>query len=622
MSSHSGRKSGIVAFVVVLVVAILTLAGFSFVAIMQVERKATELRGRELQSQYLAESGETLIRDLLITPSSVRNENGGLYDNASFFQGRVVMQDASNNATGVFSIVSPRIEEGRVQGIRFGLTNESAKLNLAVLLAWEEAETGSGKKALLALPGMSETAADSILDWIDGDATARQSGSELSYYQGQGVPYGPRNAPSMSLEELLLVRDVSRLQVFGHDEDMNFLPDAASTSDASTLFSQPNSTSDGLPWRHLLTIYSAERNVSPEGEPRINLNENDLSLLHAELSEKFDPEWADFIVLYRQYGPAKTPNGPRPDRGSGNNNRNGSNGGSSRRAGSQGERRNDETPPIDLSVRGRIRLRNPLDLLDTIVQVPVASSSPEESDPYGGGPASPSSSRPPRRSLTLACPIAKDRTSREEDLLLLLDQCTTVNTPAIIGRVNVNEATRPVLEGIPGMPSAAVEQILVRRPLAGGAPDEGRRHPTWLWSEGIVDLPTMRRLMPYLTCGGEVYRGQIIGYFAGMETAFTRIEVVIDASIDPARRVYYKDLTLLGAGFPLTMLASGGTSGMNALNPMLPSSPAGSPLDDPFGNSFGGDDPFSFEETSPELTEPFDSSMPDYGMDFTNGAIE
>ena len=99
----------------------------------------------------------------------MRNENDGLHDNVALFRARVVMDDPAQNSTGVFSIISPRIEEEKVQGVRFGLTNESAKLNLAVLLAWEEAEQDAGRKALLALPGMSETAADSILDWIDGD---------------------------------------------------------------------------------------------------------------------------------------------------------------------------------------------------------------------------------------------------------------------------------------------------------------------------------------------------------------------------------------------------------------------------------------------------------------------
>jgi len=617
ISTTSRRKSGIVAFVVVLVVAIVTLAGFSFVAIMSVERKATELRGRELQSQYLAESGETLIRGLLRTPSAARNESGGLYDNPSLFQGRVVMQDPSRSVTGAFSVVSPRIEEGQVQGIRFGLTNESAKLNLAVLLAWEEAEAGSGRQALLALPGMSETAADSILDWIDGDAVARQSGSELSYYKSQGVPYGPRNAPSMSLEELLLVRDVSRLQIFGRDEDMNFLPDAASTSGASSaLYSQPESTLDGLPWRHFLTIYSAERNVSPEGEPRINLNENDLSLLHVELSEIFDPAWADYIVLYRQFGTAKEPEGARPARGSRNENSANADASGGRR--SQEGRRVGETQPINFSRRGKIRLTSPFDLIETLVRVPIATPSPTNPTPAESGGSSNTGRPAGQRFQTIECPIAKDRTTRQEEILLLLDLCTTVNSPAVIGRVNINEAARPVLEGIPGMPSAAVEQILVRRPLAGEVQDEGRRHPTWLWSEGIVDLPTMRQLMPYLTCGGDTYRGQIVGFFTGSETAFTRIEIVIDASVDPARRVYYKDLTLLGSGYPLAMLASGGMSDTNASNPMFPSSQEQSPFDDPFS----GSESSPFDGTAPGLGAPFDTPMPDYDMGFTDGAIE
>ena len=79
--------------------------------------------------------------------------------------------------------------------------------------------------------------------------------------------------------------------------------------------------------------------------------------------------------------------------------------------------------------------------------------------------------------------------------------------------------------------------------------DPARRQPTWLLTEGLVDLARMKALLPYLTTGGDVHRAQIVGFFndGGLSA---RAEAVIDATIHPARQVYYKDLTVFGRGYP------------------------------------------------------------------------
>jgi hypothetical protein len=69
----------------------------------------------------------------------------------------------------------------------------------------------------------------------------------------------------------------------------------------------------------------------------------------------------------------------------------------------------------------------------------------------------------------------------------------------------------------------------------------------------LVDLPQLKTLLPYVTTGGDVYRAQVIGYFDDKGPA-TREEVVIDATSSPARQVYWKDLKMLGAGYPAEVL--------------------------------------------------------------------
>jgi len=63
----------------------------------------------------------------------------------------------------------------------------------------------------------AETIADSILDWSDPDDLHQPNGAESEYYEGLDRPYRAKNAPFDSVEELLLVRGVTRDVFYGHD---------------------------------------------------------------------------------------------------------------------------------------------------------------------------------------------------------------------------------------------------------------------------------------------------------------------------------------------------------------------------------------------------------------------
>ena len=184
---------------------------------------------------------------------------------------------------GRFSIVAPQFPGAAGQRLRFGLENESARLNLGALLRWDEREPGAAQRALLALPGMTPAIADAILDWIDPDAAPRPQGAEDDYYRGLGVPYGPRNGVPQCLEELLLVRDVTRELVFGSQPDAAAL--TAPAGDAGG--SRPGwaALAADATWAALLTVCSAERNETLDGRPRINVNRPELAELHQQLAE-------------------------------------------------------------------------------------------------------------------------------------------------------------------------------------------------------------------------------------------------------------------------------------------------------------------------------------------------
>ena len=78
---------------------------------------------------------------------------------------------------GRFTLFAPDLTtDGYYGGIRYGLENESARLNLNTVLLADSAKEGNAKAILMGLPGMTESIADAILDWIDPDDDQRRLG--------------------------------------------------------------------------------------------------------------------------------------------------------------------------------------------------------------------------------------------------------------------------------------------------------------------------------------------------------------------------------------------------------------------------------------------------------------
>ena len=106
---------------------------------------------------------------------------------------------------------------------------------------------------------------------------------------------------------------------------------------------------------------------------------------------------------------------------------------------------------------------------------------------------------------SLACPLKEDSPELREQLSRLADLTTTTDQAVIPGRVNINEAPRCVLLGVPGLDPGTVDRILALRNTVADDSDLARRHALWLWTEGLVDRAAMRALWPYVTGGGDVF---------------------------------------------------------------------------------------------------------------------
>ena len=542
-------RRGIVLILVAAVIVMVSLAGLSFVMTMSSEDRLVHLHGEELQRAQAVASGVELLSVFVEQPEAIRAAAGGCWDNPQIFRGVVVVADDDPRYRVRFSAVAPRIENDEVTGVRFGAECESARLNLAMLAAWEARLPGAGVAALMNLPGMTPSTAAAIMDWLDADHVPRPGGAEADYYAGMHLPYAPRNGAPAALEELLLVRGVTRALLLGRDANANYQFEPGEGGGTS------GSAGAALAWASLLTVASAERNADEHGRSRVNLNDSDIYRLYQDLAAAMDPRWAQFIVLYRQFGPYR---GPLPDESQGVIALAGDGGQAGgppplrltwradrAPAGPPAEGQPGAGPPpaeaspqatLAMPARpvGRFRIASPLDLIGQTVRVPGPSRS---------------------AATFVASPFTPEPAAMRQYLPLLLDRTTLVREPVIVGRVNVNLAPRCVLRGVPGIDAALVERIVAaRRPTSE---DAAHRQPTWLLTEGLIDLEQMKALLPWLTCGGDVWRLQVV---AGFEQGgpMQRAEVVLDATVAPPRQVYWKDLRLAGPGFSHDVLGGGG----------------------------------------------------------------
>ncbi|MDR0327301.1 MAG: general secretion pathway protein GspK [Planctomycetaceae bacterium] len=389
-----------VLFFVALVITILAAVSLGLVGLATMEYKTVLHTGQAAQLVQVVQSGIDAAAQTIDDP-----EHPDLFNNPDRFCGIEVIPAQLSSAefgAGRFTVFSPRYEEDQIRGIRFGLTRESAKLNLEAVLAWEIESPGLGVQALQKLPDITPVVIDSILDWLDADDNPRPQGAEAAYYQQQRKTYRPRNAVPIALEELLLIRDVERTMLFGDDVQLSFgatqsdlrRKPAASDGNANPFIPldfempQQQTASSASAWQFLLTPYTAEKMVNAQGIVRVHLNESNLEFLESQLqSHQIDTESVQFILAWRK-------------------------------------------------ANGNID--DPIDLLDAEIKTETETE-------------------------TLASPFSCADPVKYERFLHLLDETVTDSDIVVRGRINVNEAPQQVLEAVPKLTPERATAILERR---------------------------------------------------------------------------------------------------------------------------------------------------------------
>lgn len=499
-------RQGIVLIVVMVVVVMISLAGFGFVAAMSNANRVVHLRGEQLQMENAVTSAEEFLKQFLARPSSIESDTQSSRMEEDYMRGVVVSSEGPHGRVR-FTVVSPAADSQSEQKWHYGLQRESGRLDLHTVMNWETRQPGAGRQALLALPGVTEAIADALLDWMDSDSVPRPSGAEEDYYSTLNPPYSARNGIPDSLEELLLVKGMTRSLLFGRDANQNHRIDPEEQSSAFSVDSRDSADDIETPLAELLTLYSSERNRTRDGQPRIFLNQFHLESLHRELTAAFTPELATFVVLYRQFGPSMA-TGPVTD---------------------------PKSIKLNFSLPPRFVFQSPIDLLQAKVTVPPVSGT----------------------AVVVNSPAPTEREPLDSFLEDYLDRVTVAGVAVFRGRININLAAAEVLGGIPGLDPALADQIVTARSSSTREKSSRREHPCWPLTEGLVPLAKMKQILPFLTTGGDVYRTQIVA-FSEASRLSQRVEVVLDASHRPVRRLFWKDLQVLGRGYPWDVLDTPG----------------------------------------------------------------
>ncbi len=510
ITSNKAKRHGVVLIVVLVLVMMLALAGFGFLAAMSTEYEAAKINGQLIQAQQTLASAEAMLIWVIGLPEDQRQSLGGLGNQPEIFQGRTVRAVSLGGETSAgdhiasrrsnswqFSVLHP-VRQGQQSNLIFGLQYESARLHLATLLRWEESEPGAGREALLQLPGMTEPIADAMLDWLDSDDEPREFGAESEYYQRLDKPYQPRNGIPRTLDELLFVKGITRELLHG----------SAIAEDDQLGFGAGQGVSD---WTQLLTCSSAERNLNPEGESKIDLNASDLSQLEESLTEYFDEPLVRYILLSRQHG-ISFADTEEPQQST------------TPIAGVQ-----PSDVPFSANAPSPFTISSPASLIDSYVDVPSASGS--------------SKSR-------VVSPLQSTSPEFLEIVELLFTQTTTILSEIITGRINIHQATEAVLNSLPEITAEIASQIIQER---NSLNEVEKRSAAWLVSRQVVSVNLYRRWADDITTSGDVFTGEIV-VFRKSGGPFLRRKVTIDVSKSPAAPVDWIDLTDQGLPVPLRLL--------------------------------------------------------------------
>jgi type II secretory pathway component PulK len=503
-------RRGYVLFAVLIVIVVLSLSAYRYSDAMGTEYRASVRNSELAQARMSALSGLHYAAGTLTDP--IGNLGGNFSNNPEMFAAVEVGPGNPVRGGSRFTLMNIA-DNGGLNGqrydLQYGVADESAKININAAIIKDPTGTAL-YNALMALPNMAPEYADCIVDWVDADSSPRNAGAEDSDYSAMSPPYRCKNGPLNSVDELLLVRGITPQLLYGNDKNRNGQQDPG--EDDGTEFNRG--------WSEFLTCYGRDINVDSTEQPRFNINEPDIQILASNLYSLVGQEVADYILYFRISGTSQAA-------GSGGNN--------VRVAPASALRTLVETA-INNQQKLNRKLSSVLTVYGTQIQLPATPAPP-------GMPAPPPTVVP--------CPL-NDPAVLKQVLPLLMDRASTSANYELPPRVNVNNASREVLQALAAIGGNTITTADIDACLAAKA----NQNPTdvayltgaWLVSSGAMDPAKFKTIEPFITGRSYTYRAQSVGYFVNGGPV-VRLEAVIDTGLGMPRFLYFRDLTDLGRGF-------------------------------------------------------------------------
>lgn len=118
--------------------------------------------------------------------------------------------------------------------VRINIEDECSKINLNYLAEGEEEETAPRIEQMLELCdniGLEYSIIPAIIDWVDSDdevttllsiTVGENKGAENDYYSELSLPYPCKNAPLLTLDEVLMIKDIDEKNYYGEKGLKNF----------------------------------------------------------------------------------------------------------------------------------------------------------------------------------------------------------------------------------------------------------------------------------------------------------------------------------------------------------------------------------------------------------------
>jgi type II secretory pathway component PulK len=262
------RDRGFVLVAILVVIILASMVALSLMLRLRAEEKAGAAGAGSEQAWAAAMSG---VYQAMQVAAQSRPGSLQWQSNPEVFRQQFVGEDGADR--WYFTVYTAgSAEEG---GLRFGLSDEAAKLNLL-----DADESTLGK-----IPEMWPARVQALLDFLDFDDQARSEGAESEYYERLPQPYIARDTDLETLEELLLVRGFTPELFYGEDANLNFHLDP-NEDDGDERFPPDNNNGVlDLGLRQYLTVSSYDLNLDKDRLPRLKLNDPSLTLFQLKLPE-------------------------------------------------------------------------------------------------------------------------------------------------------------------------------------------------------------------------------------------------------------------------------------------------------------------------------------------------